>query len=544
MTEKILIPDIGDFAEVEVIEVLVAAGEAVEAEQSLLTLESDKATMDVPAPLAGTVAKLHVKPGDRVSKGSHIADIEAAAGAAADSSATAAPAAAESSDSAPADSAPASPAPAESAPPPPAAPAAGGVQEVHVPNIGDFREVEIIEMLVGVGDVVAAEQPLLTLESDKATLDVPAPLAGRIEKLFVGVKDKVSEGSLIAAIAVEEAAAESPPPSAPAAAEPPAPAPEPAAPQSAPPVAPIKQTESAKPHAGPAVRRLARELGVNLAAVKGSGRSGRIVKDDVVQHVKAAMSAPQESGFSAFLAVAAVDFRQFGEIEVQPLSRINKLSAAALHRNWVAAPHVTQFAEADITDMEDFRRSLAEEAKRQGYKMTPLAFLIKAAVAALRHFPRFNASLLPDGETLALKKYYNIGVAVDTPAGLVVPVVRDAAQKGLTDIAHELAQLSARARDGKLKKEEMQGGCFTISSLGGIGGSAFTPIINLPEVAILGVSRSETKPRWNAAEAKFEPRLTLPLSLSYDHRVIDGAEGARFITYYADLLGDIRRLTL
>ena len=443
-------------------------------------------------------------------------------------------------------------------------------EKITVPNIGDFQDVEIIEVLVKPGDVVAAEQPLLTLESDKASMDVPSPRAGVVARVCVSVGDRVSEGTHIvdmedaddakstesaAAAAPAPAAESTPPPAAesatpapaPAAAEP-APAPSPApAPQAAakpPPQPPLREGESAKPYAGPAVRRFARELGVNLATVRGSGRKGRILKDDVTAHIKAAMSTPQESGFSSYIAVPETDFRAFGEVEMLPLSRINKLSAAALHRNWLAAPHVTQFAEADITDMEDFRKSLAEEAKKSGYKMTPIVFLIKAAVAALRQFPRFNASLLPDGETLVLKKYFHIGVAVDTPNGLVVPVVRDAGQKGLADIARELADLSARAREGKLKREDMQGGCFTISSLGGIGGTAFTPILNLPEVAILGVSRSELKPHWDAESGAFVPRLKLPLSLSYDHRVIDGADGARFIAYYSALLGDIRRLTL
>lgn len=549
MLEKIVIPDIGDFQEVEIIEVLVAAGDAVTVEQPLITLESDKATMDVPSPFAGTIREVRVKAGDKVSEGSHIADIELSEAAASSAPAQPAPAAEPAATASPA--APAPP-PAAEPPPPPAAAAAGGTQEVHVPNIGDFQEVEIIEMLVNVGDTVTAEQPLLTLESDKATMDVPSPIAGRIEKLLVSSGDKVSEGTLIAVIAAaatatapQPAAATPPAAAAPAAssasAAPAAPPPS----QKPAPTPPVVETKSAKPYAGPAVRHFARELGVDLSAVQGSGRKGRILREDVAQHVKTKMTQPSSSsGFAGIPPMPDIDFRRFGEIEMHPLSRINRLSAATLHRNWLTAPHVTQFAESDITDMENFRQSLTEEAKANGYRMTPLVFLIKAAVASLRQFPKFNSSLLADGENLAVKKYYHIGVAVDTPDGLVVPVIRDANQKGLTDIARELADISERARAGKLKKEDMQGGCFTISSLGGVGGTAFTPILNLPEVAILGVSRSQTKPQWDPGSEKFIPRLMLPLSLSYDHRVIDGAAAARFITYYSELLSDIRRLTL
>lgn len=317
-------------------------------------------------------------------------------------------------------------------------------------------------------------------------------------------------------------------------------------PERATPMPPLVSTSGDhKPYAGPAVRRLARDLGVDLTKVKGSGRKGRIVQDDVHQFVKSALAKNEQASGGFNLPPAPdIDFRAFGEVSIMPLSRINKLSAAHLHRCWLTAPHVTQFADADITDMEEFRQSLAEDAKRGGYKMTPLAFLIKAAVAALRQFPKFNASLANDGESLILKQYFHIGVAVDTPTGLIVPVVKDADQKGLKDIARELADLSARARDGKLKREDLQGGCFTISSLGGIGGSHFTPIINLPEVAILGVSRAQMKPIWDDKQKDFVARRTLPLALSYDHRVIDGAEGARFITHYSALLADIRRLAL
>ena len=535
MAEKICVPDIGDFQEVEIIEVLVKSGDTVAVEQSLITLESDKATMDVPSPVAGKIVDVLVSAGDKVGKGSHIANVETS-GEAAQSPA------------------------AESAQPPAAPPSAAAspqvtAQEIRVPDIGDFKNVEIIEVLVKSGDVVSAEQSLLTLESDKATMDVPSPLAGVVGDVHVSAGDKISEGDLIVSVTASggdaPAVAASPAPpvdssAAPAAAKKPASpavastdAPPPAA---SPPLPKTVEGEYAKPHAGPAVRHFARELGVNLSQVRGSGRKGRILKEDVQAHVKTVLSAKQESGASALPQMPEVDFRQFGEIEIHALSRINKLSAANLHRNWLVAPHVTQFAEADITAMEEFRQSMAEEAKKNGYKMTPVAFLLKAAAAALREFPHFNASLQPDGENLILKKYFNIGVAVDTPNGLVVIVLRDVDQKGLVDLARELAEVSTRARAGKLKREEMQGGCFTISSLGGVGGSAFTPILNLPEVAILGVSRAEIKPRWDGE--KFVPKRMLPLSLTYDHRVIDGVAGARFITHYADLLGDIRRLAL
>lgn len=514
MIEKITVPDIGDFENVEIIDVLVAPGDKVTVEQSLITLESDKATMDVPSPVAGTVTEVLVKSGDKVSQGNPVACIDTAAQM-----------------------------PEQSAVATPPPPAADTDQEVRVPNIGDFKDVAIIEILVTEGDYVNVEQPLLTLESDKATMDVPSPIAGAIRKLFVHTGDKISEGDRIAVVAQSAAA--------PAAAPPPEtnlPAGIPAEPvtdksaQKPAPLPPVIEKEYTKPHAGPATRRFARELGVDLSHVEGSGRKGRIIREDVKAHIKNLMQKPPDNAAPVLPAPPDVDFRKFGEVEIHPLSRINKLSAAALHRNWLLAPHVTQCIEADITDMEEFRQSLAQEAKRNGYKMTPLAFLIKAAVASLKKFPRFNASLQPDEENLVLKKYFHIGVAVDTPNGLVVPVLRDADRKGLTDIARELADISANARDGKLKREDMQGGCFTISSLGGIGGSFFTPLINLPEVAILGVSRAEIKPHWDGEN--FVPRRKLPLSLSYDHRVIDGAAGARFITYYAELLGDIRRLTL
>jgi pyruvate dehydrogenase E2 component (dihydrolipoamide acetyltransferase) len=420
------------------------------------------------------------------------------------------------------------------------------IQQVLVPDIGNFKDVEIIEVLVKAGDSVNAEDPLFTLETDKATMDVPAPFAGTIKELKVKVGDKVSEGSLVAMIETSGAPAVPPAPvAAPAAATPQAPAP--AAPVAAP--APVAMpatapSAGAAAHAGPSVRRFARELGVNLAQVKGSGVKGRITKDDVQNFVKHALAAPRgaSGGGLQVLEMPAVDFAKFGAIETKPLSRIKRLSGANLHRNWVTLPHVTQFDEADISEMEAFRKQIGAEYARQNIKITPLAFLLKGVVAALQQFPEFNASLDASGENLVLKKYFHIGVAVDTPDGLVVPVIRDVDQKGIVQLARELGEVSARARDKKLSAADMQGGCLTISSLGGIGGTAFTPIINAPEVAILGVSRSSMKPVWQ--DGQFVPRLMLPLSLSYDHRVIDGASGARFTTYLAQVLSDVRRLAL
>jgi len=456
------------------------------------------------------------------------------------------------------------------------------IKQVQVPDIGNFKEVEIIEVAVKAGDTVKAEDTLVTLETDKATMDVPSPVSGVVKELRIKVGDKVSEGGLIALIEVSgEVAASASAPAAKVAA--PAsisvdvpktetvsatqnPTPSPALPlpgegaASTPPLTARGSLQSSgapagvllagarggweglKAHASPAIRRFARELGVNLPLVKGSGEKGRVTKDDVQNYVKAALAQPRSSGGLQVAEMPVVDFAKFGAVESKPLSRIKKLSGAFLHRNWVSIPHITQHDEADITDMEAFRKQLGTEYASQGIKITPLAFMLKAAVEALRQFPEFNASLDAGGENLILKKYFHIGVAVDTPDGLVVPVLRDVNQKGIVQLAKELAEISGRAREKKVSAAEMQGGCFTISSLGGIGGTAFTPIINAPEVAILGVSRSSMKPVWK--DGKFEPRLILPLSLSYDHRVIDGAAGARFTTYLAQVLADVRRLAL
>ena len=528
---QVVVPDIGDFKDVEVIEVLVKPGDAVAKEQSLITLESDKATMEIPSPSAGVVRELKIKMGDRVSKGSPILELEA------------------KDDSAKPATKPA-PRPTDSS----SAKEQGGVSAVLVPDIGDFKEVEVIEVLVKPGDTVAKEQSLITLESDKATMEIPSPNAGVVRELRIKVGDKVSKGApilLLAASGSEAPRAERaspPPPSAPAATKAapngPAPAPRPV------PREPQEET-GAKPHASPSVRKFARELGVDLGAVRGSGPKGRILHEDVQAYVKGALSrtpaqvsARAGGGALPFNLPAwpEVDFAKFGPVESKPLSRIQKLSGPYLHRNWISIPHVTQFDEADITDLEAFRKAQTAETEKKGFKLTMLAFMIKACVTSLRQFPQFNASLEASGESLIVKKYYHIGVAVDTPGGLVVPVVRDADRKGVFDIAHELAEISKLARDGKLKPGDMQGGTFSISSLGGIGGTAFTPIINAPEVAILGVSRGTLRPVWNGKE--FAPRLMLPLSLSYDHRVIDGATAARFSSFLVSVLSDIRKLIL
>ena len=437
----------------------------------------------------------------------------------------------------------------------------GSLKDVLVPDIGDFKSIPVIEVLVKPGDSVKAEDSLITLESDKATMEVPAPFAGVVKAMKVKVGDAVSEGTLILSMEVGDAdaapakAQEAPAqtPAAPAAASAPAPEPakpEPARAQPAKPAAnaPIDEAGFASAHAGPGVRRFARELGVDLGKVKGSGPKSRVLKEDVQAFVKSAMSgsaAPSGGGAGLALGLPAwpvVDFAKFGPVETQVMSRIKKISGPALHRNWVHIPHITQQDEADITELEAFRKELSEEAKKLGVKLTPLAFIMKAAVAALKNHPEFNSSLAPSGDALILKRYYHIGVAVDTPGGLVVPVIRDVDKKGLVQLGKELGEISIKARDGKLSPTDMQGGTFSISSLGGIGGGHFTPIINAPEVAILGVSRSVTKPQWNGKE--FTPRLMLPLSLSYDHRVVDGAQGARFISALVAVLTDIRRVLL
>ncbi len=534
---EVKVPDIGDFKDVPVIEVLVKPGDPVKKEDSLITLESDKATMEVPSTHAGVVKEVDVKVGDKVAEGSLILILEAPEAAAAAQASSAAPLP------------PAAPAAASAQAP--AAPS-GGVREVHVPDIGDFKDVPVIEVLVKPGDTVNKEDALITLESDKATMDVPCPFAGVVKQVAVKVGDKVSEGALILSLEESGAAAAAAPPAAAAAAPKPQPAAEPAAPAASPPAAapaagPVNEAGFAKAHASPSIRRFARDLGVDLSRVKGSGPKHRIVKEDVQSFVKAALAQPATAAAGAgaglnLLPWPDVDFAKFGPVEPRPLSRIKKISGANLARNWVMIPHVTHHEEADITELEAFRKHSNDAAAKQGIKVTLLAFLIKASVSALRKFPEFNASLDKSGENLVLKRYYHIGFAADTPNGLVVPVLKDADQKGVLAIAKELGDLSALARDGKLKPTDMQGATFTISSLGGIGGTAFTPIINAPEVAILGVTRSSLKPQWDGKA--FVPRLMVPLSLSYDHRVIDGAAAARFAAYLASVLADMRRVLL
>lgn len=549
---EIKVPDIGDYKDVPVIELHVKAGDTVSAEDSLVTLESDKATMDVPSPKSGVVKEVKIKVGDAVSEGSLVLLLEEQ-GATAASAPQAAPAPAPVA----AALAPAAQAPVSA---PAAQPAAGGgTIEVKVPDIGDYKDVPVIEISVKVGDKVEAEQSLITLESDKATMDVPSPAAGTVKDIRVKVGDAVSEGTLIVVLEGAGGAA--------AAAPAPAPAPAAAAPSPAPAVAPVAALAAAPAtytadtvgtigkaaHASPSVRKYARELGVDVNLVGGTGPKNRITQEDVQRYVKgvmtgqaaapgkaAAAAAPAGGGELNLLPWPKVDFTKFGPVEPKPLSRIKKISGANLHRNWVMIPHVTNNDEADITELEAFRVQMNKEHEKAGVKFTMLAFVIKAVVGALKKFPTFNASL--DGDNLVFKQYYHIGFAADTPNGLVVPVIRDADKKGVVDIAREMAELSKAAREGKLKPDQMQGGCFSISSLGGIGGTHFTPIINAPEVAILGLSRGYQKPVWDGKQ--FVPRLTLPLSLSYDHRVIDGAEAARFNAYLAAVLADFRRVLL
>lgn len=550
MTIEIFVPDIGADA-VEVTEVLVKVGDTVAADQSLLSVEGDKAAMEVPAAQAGVVQAIHVKPGDKVKTGSLIMSF---------ASAVAAPVAAVASAASTTSAAP-STAVAEAT----TVSAAPSLQQVAVPDIGGDA-VEVTEILVKVGDSVAADQSILNVEGDKAAMEVPAPFAGVVEEIKVKVGDKVSTGSLVFVFRTQNAAASAPA----SAATTPSATPQPSAAASgavvsnsaAAAITPVAAhspaagfvENKAYAHASPVVRRLAREFGVDLSKVTGTARKGRVQREDVQNYVKAILaqvaagqgqvSAPgSQLGFD-LIAWPKVDFSKFGEVVEKPLSRIQKLSGANLHRNWVRIPHVTQFDEADITDLEEFRKdqnALAEK-KKLGVKFTPLVFIMKAVAKALEEFPTFNSSLSDDGASLLLKQYVHLGIAVDTPNGLVVPVVRDVNKKGIIELSRELQDISAKAREGKLTAADMQGGCFTISSLGGIGGTAFTPIVNAPEVAILGVSKSDIKPKWNGSS--FEPRLMVPLSVSYDHRVIDGALAARFTATLASYLADIRQIIM
>tara|TARA_B100001094_G_scaffold333457_1_gene412837 strand:+ start:27221 stop:28834 length:1614 start_codon:yes stop_codon:yes gene_type:complete len=533
--KEVIVPDIGS-DEVEVIELCVQVGDEVEAESSILTVETDKATMDIPAPFAGVIKELKVNVGDKVSQGTLIAMIES--GAAAD--------AAPAVDSAPA---------VEAAP---AASSASQVIEVKVPNI-DTTDAEIIEVLVAVGDVIEADTSVITVETDKASMDVPSSDAGTVKELKVNLGDKVSEGSVmlllevqgqaVAAPAAKAEPAQAAPVSAPAKAEPAQAAPVSAPAKAEPAQALSAAQEASLSHASPSVRRIAREFGVDLGDVAGSGRKKRIIKEDVQAYVKSMIARAKSGGGAgtgnfSVLEAPKVDFSKFGAVEEIPLTRIQKISGPNLHRNWVTIPHVTQFDEADITELEAFRKEQNAQLGKQeaGFKVTPLVFMMKAVAKTLAQFPVFNSSLSADGQSLIQKKYFHIGIAVDTPNGLVVPVVRDVDQKGVYELSKELLQISKKARDGKLTGADMQGSCFTISSLGGIGGTAFTPIVNAPDVAILGVSKSEIKPKWDGKA--FQPRLMLPLSLSYDHRVIDGALAAKFSVTLSGMLSDIRKIIL
>ena len=527
------VPDIGS-DEVNVTDVMVKVGDRVEVDQSIINVEGDKASMEVPAPVAGIVKEIIIKAGDKVSTGTLIMRFEVAGSASASAPAVSAPAAA------------------------PAAPVAGGVKDVNVPDIGG-DEVNVTEIMVKVGDSITEEQSLITVEGDKASMEVPAPFAGVVKEILVKAGDKVSTGSLIMRFEVAGAA----PAAAPQAAAP--------APQAVAATAPATQSGNVSglsqdqvvasagyAHATPVIRRLAREFGVNLDKVKGTGRKGRIVKEDIQAYVKTAVKAFETGTVSAaaagngvangaglgLLPWPKVDFSKFGEIEEVELSRINKITGANLHRNWVMIPHVTHFDKADITELEAFRKeqnALAEKQKL-GVKITPVVFIMKAVAKALEAYPRFNSSITEDAQRLILKKYINIGVAVDTPNGLVVPVFKDVNKKGIIELSRELAEVSKKARDGKLTASDMQGGCFTISSIGGLGTTHFAPIVNAPEVAILGVSKSSMEPIWNGKD--FAPRLILPISLSFDHRVIDGADGARFLSYINGVLADLRRLVM
>ena len=534
MTQSIdvLLPDMGNFAEVGVIDVLVKPGDRVEIDTPLVTLETEKATMDVPSTAAGIVEAVHVVAGGKISAGGRVVTLRAE-GAAVAAPAASAPVAAVAV------------AAAVVAATPAAAPVSVGVT---VPDMGNFAEVGVVELLVAVGDTVEIDTPLVTLETEKATMDVPSTVAGVVEQLHVVKGGKISAGGLVVtirstavAVAVPAAAAATVAAAAPAAAVVAAPvkAAAHAAPAALP---PVSEAGFSKAHAGPSVRKLARELGVDLGRVKGSGPRSRITHEDVKAWVKQALaSGGGGSGGGSLPSVPQVDFAAFGPVELKPLNRVQKISGPRLHASWVNLPHVTQFDEADITDLELTRNRLKEAAAAKGIKLTPLAFIIRACVHALQQYPQFNASLDAAGENIVLKKYMHIGFAADTPNGLLVPVIRDADKKDIYQIAKDLAELSAKARDGKLTGAQMQGGCFTVSSLGGIGGTAFTPIINAPEAAILGVSRTQTKPVWK--DGAFVPRQMLPLSLSYDHRIIDGAAGARFSTALAQALANPGILT-
>jgi pyruvate dehydrogenase E2 component (dihydrolipoamide acetyltransferase) len=565
--QKILVPDVGG-EEVEIIEICFAVGDTLEAEDGVITVETDKASMDIPAPFAGELTSLSVKVGDKIKEGDVIGEIKTSGSTAPNKEAPAEP---EEKESAPEVATKDEPSKAESAPAvEPEAKGSSELIEVAVPDIGEDGEVDVIDVLVSVGDVIEQEDGLITLETDKATMDVPSTHAGTVKEVYISTGDKVKQGTLV--IKLETASGKAVGKSAEAAPtaaekpqekpdEKPQEIPEKVAPAVAKKPAPVPEVptppSNGKAHASPSVRRVAREFGVDLSLVEATGPKKRVLKEDVQAYVKAELAKPRSAsgnavGGNAISAdnvlhianIKPVDHAKFGEVEILPLTRIQKISGPFLHRNWATIPHITQFDEADITDIETFRKEQnAYHAKtKSGLKITPLVFVMKAVAKALEKYPAFNSSLSDNGEDLIIKKFINIGIAVETPNGLVVPVIKDVNKKGIEQLSRELIETSAKAREGKLKATDMQGGTFTISSLGGIGGTAFTPIVNAPEVAILGVSKSEMKPKWNGIE--FIPRLMVPLSLSYDHRVIDGAVGARFSTEVAANLTDLRRIIL
>lgn len=534
--KEFLLPDIGSDA-ADITEILVSVGDTISEDQDIISVEGDKAAMDVPSSVSGVVKEIKVAVGDSVSEGNVVLIVEVAGEAAED---------APVEEVAPVEqSAPSEPAPA----------AASELMDVTVPDIGG-DEVEVTEVLVSVGDEIEADQDVLSVEGDKAAMDVPTSIAGIVKEVKVAPGDKIAEGSVILVVEAVGEVSQAAPAAEATVAAPKAEAPVAPPVVKAPPVsdhpATNQQSKGGAIHASPSVRRLSREFGVDLSKVSGTGRKNRILKEDVQAFVKYELSRPKATASTVtgggnglqVIASAEIDFSKFGEIEEQALSRIQKISGPTLHRNWVTIPHVTQFDEADITDLENFRKQQNAVAAKQdlGVKISPLVFMMKAVAKALKEYPNFNSSLSVDGESLILKKYYNIGIAVDTPNGLVVPVVRDVLNKGIFDISREIGEISKKARAGKLTAKDMQGGSMTISSLGGIGGTQFTPIVNAPEVAILGVSKSAMKPQWNGSE--FQPRLMVPLALSYDHRVIDGADGARFITAINNYLSDLRTLIL
>ncbi len=536
--EKVLVPDLSGATDVDVVEVLVKDGDTVAEGDSLIVLETDKASMEVPAPMSGVIVSMKIKEGDTTNEGDHLCDIQVAGGVA-----VAAPVAA----SAPVAAAEA-PAPVAAAP----APTAGGVEDVLIPDLSGATDVDVVEVLVKDGDTVAEGDSLIVLETDKASMEVPAPKAGVVKSMKIKEGDQVNEGQLLMQLEVAGGSVPAPVASAPAAA--PAPVAAPAKAAAPAPVASATvdrealEKKNKSVHAGPAVRATAREYGVDLSLVTGTGPRGRILKEDVQAYVKGALKQLAEkpaaavTGGSGIPAIPEVDFSQFGEIEMEKMSKIHKLTAANMSRCWLNIPHVTQFDKADITDLEAFRAEMKDEAARNGVKLTPLPFMLKAIAIALKAHPKFNASLHADGEHIVYKKYVNIGMAVDTPNGLMVPVIKDADKKSIYELSLEATELAGKAKDRKLKPTEMQGACFTISSLGGIGGTGFTPIVNAPEVAILGVSKADIEPRWNGKE--FEPRKMLPLCLSYDHRAINGSDAGRFLTYLNQLLSDVRRMVM